>query len=124
MRANADLKTPIDNLPFAERRQPPQTQSYILGGGGARAARRIQIKLMLLTPSEYDKTFSLCEKIHISWFKVDIGPKIYILVPQNFKTVYFFFGQDRILRSRPNSSDRSRQIQQKHPPELFSFDAA
>ena len=41
---NADIKTSIDNLQFAERNQLQQTPSYKIGGGGARAARRIQIR--------------------------------------------------------------------------------
>ena len=41
---NADIKTSIDNLQIAERSQPQQTSSYKIGGGGARAARRIRIR--------------------------------------------------------------------------------
>ena len=40
---NADIKTPIDYLQFAERKQLQQTPSFKYGGGGARAARRIRI---------------------------------------------------------------------------------
>ena len=59
---------------------------------------------MLLTPSEYDNMFILYEKIHISWFKVDIGPKIYIFGPQKTSKLCTsssvkteFFGPDQIL---------------------------
>ena len=41
---NADIETSIDNLQIAERSQPQQTPSYKIGGGGARAARRIRIR--------------------------------------------------------------------------------
>ena len=40
----ADIKTSIDNLQFPQRNQLQQTPSYKIGGGGARAARRIQIR--------------------------------------------------------------------------------
>ena len=40
---NADIKTSVDELQFAKRNQPHQTPSYKMGGGGNRAARRIQI---------------------------------------------------------------------------------
>ena len=40
---NADIKHLIDILLFAERKQPQQTPSFKIGGGGARAARRIRI---------------------------------------------------------------------------------
>ena len=39
----ADIRTSIDKLQLAERYQLQQTPSYKIGGGGARAARRIQI---------------------------------------------------------------------------------
>ena len=41
---NADIKTSIENLQLAERNQLQQTPSYKIGGGGARAARRTQIR--------------------------------------------------------------------------------
>ena len=41
---NADIKTSIENLQLAERNQLQQTPSYKIGGGGARAARRIRIR--------------------------------------------------------------------------------
>ena len=41
---HANIKKSIDNLQFAERNQLQQTPSYKIGGGGARAARRIQIR--------------------------------------------------------------------------------
>ena len=41
---NADIKAPIANLQVAERNQPHQTPSYEMGGGGNRAAWRIQIR--------------------------------------------------------------------------------
>ena len=40
----ADIKTSVDNLQFPQRNQLQQTPSYKIGGGGARAARRIQIR--------------------------------------------------------------------------------
>ena len=40
---NADIKTSIDILQFVERNQLQQTPSYKMGGGGNRAAWRIQI---------------------------------------------------------------------------------
>ena len=41
---NAKIKTPIENWQTAKRNQLQQTPIYKIGGGGARAARRIQIK--------------------------------------------------------------------------------
>ena len=41
---NADIKTPIDNLSITKRKQLQQTPHPKVGGGGARAARRIQIR--------------------------------------------------------------------------------
>ena len=40
---NADIKTLIDNLQAAECNQLQQTPIFKIGGGGARAARRIQM---------------------------------------------------------------------------------
>ena len=41
---NAAIKTPIGNLQAAECKQLQQTPIYKIGGGGARAARRIRMK--------------------------------------------------------------------------------
>ena len=41
---NADTNTPTQNLQAAECKQLQQTPIYKIGGGGARAARRIQIR--------------------------------------------------------------------------------
>ena len=41
---NALIKTPIENLQAAECNQLQQTPIFKIGGGGARAARRIQIR--------------------------------------------------------------------------------
>ena len=41
---NANIKTPIENLQAAECNQLQQTPIFKIGGGGARAARRIRIR--------------------------------------------------------------------------------
>ena len=41
---NAKIKTPIENLQAAECNQLQLAPIYKIGGGGARAARRIQIR--------------------------------------------------------------------------------
>ena len=56
---NADIKTSIDNLQFAERNQLQQTPSYKIGGGGARAARRIQIR----RPRLAERGFKACQTL-------------------------------------------------------------
>ena len=42
---NADIKTPIEHLQAADCNQLQQAPIYKLGGGGARAARRIRIHI-------------------------------------------------------------------------------
>ena len=42
---NSDIETPIENLQAAECNQLQQTPIFKIGGGGARAARRIQIHI-------------------------------------------------------------------------------
>ena len=45
---NADIKTPIENLQAAECNQLQLAPIYKIGGGGARAARRILIHIRRL----------------------------------------------------------------------------
>ncbi len=45
---NADIKIPTDNLPIAERSQLQQAPIVQNGGGGTRAAWRIQILITTL----------------------------------------------------------------------------
>ena len=45
---NADIEHLIDILQSTERKQLHQTSIYKIGGGGARAARRIQIHIRRL----------------------------------------------------------------------------
>ena len=56
---NAGIKTSIDNLQFAERNQLQQTRSYKIGGGGARAARRIQIHIRRLAETMCEASVAL-----------------------------------------------------------------
>ena len=63
---------------------------------------------MALALLEYEKTIIHRQKIHISCFKDDIGPKNDMFMtftllkndPPNLQSVRLFFGQDRNLRSK------------------------
>ena len=56
---NADTKTLIDNLQFAECNQLQQTPIYKYGGGGARAAWRIRIR----RPRLAERGFKACRTL-------------------------------------------------------------
>ena len=70
---NADIEHLIDILQSTERKQLQQTPSFKIGGGGARAARRIRIRRPLLAERGCRACRTLCQKSADS--KASYGPR-------------------------------------------------